>query len=74
MASHFKVSGQFNGARTATVTIDRELGLITVRPYKRRKTYELPLAWAAETIIWHVIKVEAAEKRAAKKAARRGRR
>ena len=64
MSNHFRVEGQFNGARAATVSIDRKYGLICVRPLRRRKVYELPLSWAAEAVMWHVLKREAAEKRA----------
>lgn len=71
--ARFRVQGRFNGASSATVTINRETGLILVRPLRRRRAYELPLAWAAEAVMWQVLKAEAAEKRAAKRQAGRRR-
>ena len=68
--ARFRVYGRFNGVGSATITIDRTSGLVTVRPLRRRRAYQLPLAWAAEAVMWQVIKADAAEKRAAKK--RRG--
>lgn len=70
--ARFRVSGRFNGTTAATVTVNRDTGLVTVRPLRRRRAYELPLAWAAEAVMWQVLKAEAAEKRAARKV-RRGR-
>jgi hypothetical protein len=70
--ARFRVHGRFNRATSATVTINRDTGLITVRPLRKRRSYELPLSWAAEAVMWQVLKAEAAEKRAAKRA--RGRR
>ena len=55
-----KVSGRIDGADGATVTIDRELALIAVRPKGRRRTYELPLAFVAEMILAKVVKQELA--------------
>jgi hypothetical protein len=63
----FRVYGRFNGTDTATVTINRASGIISVRPLRRRRAYELPLAWAAEAVMWHILKAEAAERRAAKR-------
>lgn len=48
---------------TATVEVDRISGLVRVRPYRRRRTYELHLGDVAEMIAWRVAKAEAAEKR-----------
>lgn len=73
--AHFKVASTstraFNGTNQARVTIDRRLGLFTVRPHKRRKTYELPLADVAEMALWRVMKFDLAEKKKAKAAARK---
>lgn len=68
--ARFRVYGRFNGVGSATVTINRSTGIVSVRPLRRRRPYELPLSWAAEAIMWHVLKAEAAEKRAAKKRGR----
>jgi len=72
--ARFKVAGQFTGGgyTAATITIDRtEAALFSVRPARRRKLYELPLAKVAEFVVWHIEKRELAEKRAAKKKRKR---
>lgn len=66
----FRVYGDFNGASEATVVIDPEVGLFTVRPLRQRRTYELPFSWAAEMVVQKVIKAETIEKRKAKKVKR----
>jgi len=74
--ARFKVAGQFTGGgyTAATISIDRtEAALFSVRPARRRKLYELPLAKVAEFVVWHVTKRELADKKAAKRAARRRR-
>jgi len=68
--ARFKVYGQFTGGaiKPGTVIIDRtENALFGVRPSKMRRVYELPLNKVAEFVVWHVIKKELADKRAAKK-------
>lgn len=55
----------------ATLVIDRQLELVTVRPLRRRRTYELPLSWVAEAIYRRVVLNETQAKKAAKKLARR---
>jgi len=60
----FSVTGEhraFNGSDSATVLIDREHGLITVRPFRQHRSYTLPLASVAENIVAKVILSEAAE-------------
>ena len=72
--ARFKVAGQFTGGgySTATVVIDRtEAPLFGVRPSRSRRVYEVPLAKVAEYVVWHITKKELADKRAAKKKARR---
>lgn len=69
-ASHFTVTGNFDGAHVATVTIERGPMLISVRPYRRRRAYTLPLSAVAYAVICQVVRAELREKRAAK---RRGR-
>jgi hypothetical protein len=52
------VVGRVDGAHGGTVTIDRKLGLLAVRPKGRRRTYELPLAFVAEMVVAKVVKQE----------------
>jgi len=73
-AAHFRVCGRLDMASRpsfGTVTIDREAGLFTVRPLRRRRVYTLPLSTVAELVVRGIIVAELREKRAAK---RRGRR
>lgn len=67
--ARFKVTGRFDGASLATVTVERATGIISVRPLRRRRVYALPLATVAEMILWRIAKADAAEKRRAKKRA-----
>lgn len=69
--ARFRVVGKFDGASEATVVINRSSGVVSVRPLRRRRTYELPLADVAERIVWRIVTAEAAEKRK-RKGARRG--
>lgn len=69
--AHFKVYGRFNGKSEATVTIDRGSNLISVRPHRMKKVYQLRLEDVADIIIWRIVKSEAAEKRALQKAKRK---
>ena len=71
--SHFIVFGRFNGKNQATVTIDRDCGLITVRPKHFKKKYEMRLTDVAESVMWKCIAAELREKKAARKAKRMGR-
>ncbi len=62
---HFKVSGfqpgerpvKFNGASAASVTITTGgvHQLVTVRPYKRKKTFTVSLADVASWVIWEAL-------------------
>lgn len=70
MNARFRVFGRFDGTNEATVTISRTAGIVSVRPLRRRREYQLPLALVAEIVMERIIKAEAAEKRAAKR--RRG--
>jgi hypothetical protein len=69
--ARFRVYGRLDGASQATVEIDRASEILTVRPFRRRKVYTLPLSTVAEMVIWRIARAEAAEKRAAKKARRK---
>lgn len=66
----FAVYWRFDGTNQGTVTVDRSAGTFSVRPYRRRRAYELPLAFVAQLVAERIIKAEAAEKRAAAKARR----
>lgn len=69
--ARFRTYGRFDGATEATVTVNRAAGIFSVRPLRRRKSYELPLSVVAEMVMWRILKAEAAEKRAAKKVRRK---
>lgn len=78
--AHFRVSGRLNtaGARgtEGTVTIDRGNGepgsaLFNVRPLRRRRVYTLPLSTVAELVVFAIVRQEAREKLAERRARRR---
>jgi predicted nucleic acid-binding Zn ribbon protein len=54
-------------AQAATVTIDRSTHVVSVRPLRSRRTYDLPLSDVAEMVAQRIIIAEAREKRLAKK-------
>ncbi len=61
---HFEVEGLFEMASTktrASVTIDRERGIICVRPLRSRQTYIVPLAEMCELIVRRQIAAQVAE-------------
>ena len=69
-----RVIGRFDAGgamREATVILDRGGRLFTVRPYRRRKRYTLPLAAVAEMVVWNVVKADLALERRAKARRRR---
>jgi hypothetical protein len=72
--ARFKVSGRFDGAPSATVTIVHagDTGIVEVRPYRRRRAYTLTLEAVAFEVICKVVRAELREKRASRRAARRG--
>jgi len=59
----------FNGAHRATVTVEPN-GLISVRPSRRRRVYEMPLVDVARWIIYITIRQEVAAKLAVRKKTR----
>jgi hypothetical protein len=72
--ARFKVAGEnFDGTAVATVVIEGGSvnPIIRVRPLRRRKEYTVPLAKVALTIIWSVVRAEAAEKAKTKKRSRK---
>jgi hypothetical protein len=62
--ARFKVTGRFDGATSATIEIDRDKGLVHVRPHRRHETATVTLAWVAEAVLWQAAKASAAAKRA----------
>lgn len=69
----FKInSGDYNGATSATVIINRDNGLISVRPYRQHRTYELLLSDIAQIIVERVIKAEVHEAKLRKRLKRLG--
>ncbi len=65
--ARFQAFGRFDGAPAATVEIDRDTGIVTVRPKRRHYTATVTLAWLAEAALWQRAKALAAEKRARKR-------
>jgi hypothetical protein len=58
----------------ATVTIDRESGVVSVRPLRRRRAYIMPLSDVAAWIVRTTIRQELGAKLAARNSRRQGRR
>lgn len=75
MKARFPISGVFDRSRPTrgTLTIDRALGLLEVRPLRRRRSYILPLNTVAEIVVAKVIKAELGERATAEDRKRRGR-
>ena len=75
--ARFTVIGTFDMAskvQKATVEIDRDRNLVTVRPLRKRRVYgPVPLDTLAELLVRKQIAREVAERKAAKRAARKGR-
>lgn len=72
--AHFRVTGRFDGAQVATVTIEHHddgRAFFRVRPLRRRRAFELSLSDVARGVIFDVVRRELAEKRRARAAARR---
>jgi hypothetical protein len=67
--SRFRVVARLDLASRAsvgTVTIDRGAGLFSVRPLRRRRVYELPLADVAAMVVRSIIAAEVRERRRAR--------
>lgn len=76
MKSHFKVMGTFDiggGLQTASVEIDRTSGIVSVRPFRRRRAYSLPLAAVAAWICQSILRAEVRERRSVGRGRRRAR-
>jgi hypothetical protein len=74
MNCRFPVVGRLDHAsrlQAGTVIISRTSGIFTVRPYRRRRTYTLPLSTVAEIVCQRILRTELAERKAAKKAKKR---
>lgn len=67
----FRIFGRFNGAQSATVTIDRQSLTMEVRPLRRRKTYVASLSDLAQTVILRQALAEAREKKKDRRVRRR---
>lgn len=67
MTAHFRVVAVLDLARPTqgTVTVDRARGLFSVRPYRSRREYVLPLADVASIVVSKIIKRELAERKVA---------
>lgn len=69
MRARFHITGKLDRSVTQSgvVTINRETGLFSVRPSRRRRLYEAPLSAVAEMVVARIIKAEvAARKRGAR--------
>jgi hypothetical protein len=53
-----KVTGRLNGADGGSVSIDRERGLVIVRPKREKREYVMPLQTVAEIVVSRVVKLE----------------
>lgn len=72
--SHFKVPVKFDGATSATVTIDRKRLIMSIRPCRRRRVVEFALPELVEQLLWKQIRLDLAAKKKARKVARLARR
>jgi hypothetical protein len=73
-AARFVVVGTFDlaaGLQKATVLVDRVTGIFSVRPFRRKRAYELPLATVAALVCQMIVRAEVREKKAARRARRR---
>lgn len=69
--ARFTVYWNFDRTTQGTVEIDRQVGTFRVRPYKRRTSYELPLAFVAQIVAERCIKAEVLKKRLEKARAKK---
>lgn len=58
--ARFTVDAKLDGADGATVEIDRDTGIVTVRPKRRQYVATVTLAWVAEAALWQRAKALAA--------------
>lgn len=71
--ARFPVLAQMDSHRfeRGTVTIERGADLFSVRPFRRRRRYELPLSAVVRIVVERVIRAEIAAKKAERKLSRR---
>lgn len=68
--ARFPVVAHLDGAggkKKGTVTIDRDTNLLSVRPHRSHRTYDMTLEAIATIVCRHVLMVEEQDRRAAKK-------
>ncbi|HYM46752.1 MAG TPA: hypothetical protein VES65_11415 [Solirubrobacteraceae bacterium] len=59
--ARFRLVGRFNGTSSATVIVEQlgpDQALISVRPFRSRRLYTLPLAAVARGVIYDVVRSE----------------
>ena len=71
--ARFEILGRFDGHKVTrgTLAVDRETGLISVRPHRRRKVYQLPASFVAEIICQRCIRAEVNQKKKERELKRR---
>lgn len=77
MTARFRVLAKLDQAARftyGTVSIDRETGVVEIRPLRRRKVYTTTLAALAQLAVERAVLAELREKRKAREEARRARR
>lgn len=74
--ARFEVTGALDGTgalQKGTVFIDRETGMVTVRPHRKHTTYTMPLSVVATMICAAELRSRVRDELLAKKAERAGR-
>jgi len=74
--ARFPVVAHLDGAggkKKGTVEIDRDTNMLSVRPYRSHRTYDMPLEMVATMVCQRILTNEVMEKQRAKKAAKRSR-
>jgi len=74
--AHFRVEARFDaagGKQEGTVTVDRDAGLVHVRPLRAQRVYTMPLDMVADMICQRIVLNEVRDQKIAKKAARKAR-
>lgn len=64
--AHFRLTGRFDGAPVATVTIeyhDAGRAFFRVRPLRRRRAFEVDLGELARGVVFDVVRQELKERR-----------